>query len=454
MRHLFHTGKLCRNLSKMRIVSYNYHRPKTTVYQIPEYTTCKSIHTNGCNYIKRDLYMYARIPILSQQRIPSKSNILSKLYNEYVQYSTRSEEELSLCNEKVQHCLSEMRKRFRSCFQSPTEEDQLTARSLKPLMVLLEEVDKIQSDIDDLRSMASDPENDKEMKQLAESDLEDALEKLKEIEDDVLNSLVPPEPLEDTDTIVEVSAGIGGQEAMLFCQEVFTMYTSYAEYMGWEADVTDYETTDIGGVRHAVAIIRGEGAYRLLKYEGGIHRVQRVPKTEKAGRIHTSTVSVAVMPQPSEIDVQISEKDLKIETKRASGAGGQHVNTTDSAVRIVHIPTGIAVESQKERSQHRNKDECMKKLRVQLYQVQLDENMAHYTSNRKLQVGTRARSEKIRTYNYPQDRVTDHRIGVSVHNLQSVLNGSDDLHALICQLLEEGWKERLWDIINNPQISQ
>lgn len=140
MRHLFHTGKLCRNLSKMRIVSYNYHRPKTTVYQIPEYTTCKSIHTNGCNYIKRDLYMYARIPILSQQRIPSKSNILSKLYNEYVQYSTRSEEELSLCNEKVQHCLSEMRKRFRSCFQSPTEEDQLTARSLKPLMVLLEEV--------------------------------------------------------------------------------------------------------------------------------------------------------------------------------------------------------------------------------------------------------------------------------------------------------------------------
>ncbi|KAK7086480.1 translation release factor activity protein [Halocaridina rubra] len=323
------------------------------------------------------------------------------------------------------------------------------SRNLHPLMELLNKMESVKTEIVELHELAKDGDSGDEMQQLAKNELQEAHSKLQLLEDEVLTSLTPSEPLDNTDIVIEVCAGVGGQEAMLFCQEVFDMYISYADYMGWQAEIHGLEKTDIGGLRHGEVCISGEGAYKLLKYEGGIHRVQRVPKTEKAGRIHTSTVSVAVMPQPSEIDIQIATKDLKIETKRASGAGGQHVNTTDSAIRILHIPSGITVECQKERSQHKNKEEAMKKLRTLLYQRELDENMSQYSSSRRLQVGTKARSEKIRTYNYPQDRITDHRIGISIHNLPSLLEGSEALHSLITQVIREAERESLLEIINS-----
>lgn len=375
-------------------------------------------------------------------------------YMKVYSYSTSAQEDLSLSNIRVKNYLSHLKDNYQNALKLGDSDNMQLVRDLQPLMELLYEVETVNSEIEELQELAKDSSSGEEMQQLVNCDLRDANTKLKLLEENVLSALVPTEPLDDTDISVEVSAGVGGQEAMLFCQELFDMYQAYAHYMGWESEVTDYERTDIGGLRHGRAIISGESVYRFLKYEGGIHRVQRIPKTEKSGRIHTSTVSVAVMPQPSEIDVQIAAKDLKIETKRASGAGGQHVNTTDSAVRILHIPSGIAVESQKERSQHKNREECMRKLRAQLYQQQLDDSINQYSSSRKLQVGTKARSEKIRTYNYPQDRITDHRIGVSVHNLPSLLAGMDDLHSLICQVIKEAERERLLETICNVPVKQ
>ncbi|KAG7165211.1 peptide chain release factor 1-like, mitochondrial [Homarus americanus] len=366
-------------------------------------------------------------------------------------YSTSAPDDLSLANEKVQEYLTVLRARYKAAMEHTDDTNVKTARTLQPVMHILEAIEKTQSDIKELQSLAKDSKGDEELWKLANLDLQEAESTLQDLEEEFFSSLVPEEPVDNTDVILEVSAGVGGQEAMLFSQEIFEMYQGYAAFMGWQSETTDYETTDIGGLRRGIANISGESVYQLLKYEGGIHRVQRVPKTEKAGRIHTSTVSVAVMAQPSEIDIQILDKDVKIETKRASGAGGQHVNTTDSAVRMIHLPTGISVESQKERSQHLNKDQCLKKLRALLYQQELDHNINQYTSNRRLQVGTRSRSEKIRTYNYPQDRVTDHRVGVSVHNLSSFLDGMESLHSLICQLVEEGKKETLQEIISGAR---
>nr|XP_045582728.1 peptide chain release factor 1-like, mitochondrial [Procambarus clarkii]XP_045582729.1 peptide chain release factor 1-like, mitochondrial [Procambarus clarkii] len=369
----------------------------------------------------------------------------------YHPYSTSASDDLSLSSIKVKDYLLLLKNQYKNALDYVDETNLKTVRTLQPIMQLLEEVEKIQSDIKELESLADDSKQDQEMLDMALLDIKEAQARLQTLEEKLFCSLVPDEKTGNSEVIIEVSAGVGGQEAMLFCQEIFNMYLAYADFMGWESQVTVFETTDIGGLRHGVANIKGEAVYQLLKYEGGIHRVQRVPKTEKAGRIHTSTASVAVMPHPSEIDVQIFDKDLKIETKRASGAGGQHVNTTDSAVRITHLPTGVTVESQTERSQHQNRNNCLKKLRFLLFQQQLDRNVNQYNSKRKLQVGTRARSEKIRTYNYPQDRVTDHRIGVSVHNLPAFLDGSDTLHSFICQLLEEGKKETLQEMIDNVQ---
>lgn len=366
-------------------------------------------------------------------------------------YSTNAFDDLSISNARVRQYLDVLKSKYINALNYVDEGNLKTVRSLKPVMQLLEEAEKIQLDIKELESLADESKEDQEMLDMTVQDKNKAQTRLKNLEKQLFNTLVAEENIDSNEIIIEVSAGVGGQEAMLFCQVIFDMYQAYADFMGWEFQVTEYETTDIGGLRRGAANINGESVYHLLKYEGGIHRVQRVPKTEKAGRIHTSTVSVAVMVQPSEIDVQISTKDLKIETKRASGAGGQHVNTTDSAVRIVHLPTGLCVENQTERSQHQNKTKCLKKLRALLFQQQLDYNINQYNSDRKLQVGTKSRSEKIRTYNYPQDRITDHRIGVSVHNLDSFLDGTDAFHSLICQLLEEGKKERLHEMINSMQ---
>ncbi|XP_029799860.1 peptide chain release factor 1-like, mitochondrial isoform X2 [Suricata suricatta] len=256
------------------------------------------------------------------------------------------------------------------------------------------------------------------------------------------------EETDENDLILEVTAGVGGQEAMLFTSEMFEMYQRYATFKRWHFETLEYFPSEIGGLRHASASIGGLEAYKHLKFEGGVHRVQRVPKTEKQGRIHTSTMTVAILPQPTEINLVIHPKDLRIDTKRASGAGGQHVNTTDSAVRIVHLPTGVVSECQQERSQLKNREMAMKKLRAKLYSMHLEEETNKRYSARKIQVGTKGRSEKIRTYNFPQNRVTDHRIHKSLHDLETFMQGEDLLDELVQSLKDYADYESLIEIIS------
>ncbi|XP_051869061.1 peptide chain release factor 1-like, mitochondrial isoform X2 [Pristis pectinata] len=238
---------------------------------------------------------------------------------------------------------------------------------------------------------------------------------------------------------------------MLFTAEMFEMYQSYAAYKRWHFEVLEYRHSELGGLRHAAASVSGQGSYRHMKHEGGVHRVQRVPRTEKQGRTHTSTMTVAVLPQPTEIDLTISPKDLRIETKRASGAGGQHVNTTDSAVRILHLPTGVVAECQQERSQLRNRERAMQLLRAKLYRMKLDEETSRRQYARSIQIGTRGRSEKIRTYNFPQDRVTDHRIGKSLYNLKDFMLGGELLDEMVEELKSLADTECLLEFLENTQ---
>ncbi|XP_024407746.2 peptide chain release factor 1-like, mitochondrial isoform X2 [Desmodus rotundus] len=256
------------------------------------------------------------------------------------------------------------------------------------------------------------------------------------------------EETDENDLILEVTAGVGGQEAMLFTSEMFDMYQQYAAFKRWHFETLEYFPSEIGGLRHASASIGGSEAYKLMKFEGGVHRVQRVPKTEKHGRVHTSTMTVAVLPQPAKINLVINPKDLRIDTKRASGAGGQHVNTTDSAVRIVHLPTGVVSECQQERSQMRNKEMAMKKLRAKLYSMYLEEETNKRYNARKIQVGSKGRSEKIRTYNFPQNRVTDHRINKSLHDLETFMQGEYLLDELVQSLKDYADYESLIEIIS------
>lgn len=253
--------------------------------------------------------------------------------------------------------------------------------------------------------------------------------------------------------VLEVTAGVGGKEAMLFAGELHDMYCNYIEHKGWDYDVIQMDTTELGGIRHSSQIVTGPTAFDHLKHEAGVHRVQRIPATEKSGRVHTSTVSVAVIPQPDDMQVTLHDRDLKIETKRASGAGGQHVNTTDSAVRIVHLPTGMAVECQTERSQIKNKDTALKKLRAKLCQQQMDAEMASKSATRKSQVGKSFRNEKIRTYNYNQDRITDHRVdGGTLHNLIGFLAGNEQLDELICKVRRAQRKQELLELTQKPSV--
>lgn len=256
--------------------------------------------------------------------------------------------------------------------------------------------------------------------------------------------------------ILEVNAGVGGQEAMLFASELHDMYCNYIEHKRWTIDSIQLDTTELGGMRQSSLIVIGPDAYDFLKYEAGVHRVQRIPATEKSGRIHTSTVSVAVIPRPDDMDITINSRDLKIETKRASGAGGQHVNTTDSAVRIVHLPTGVAVECQTERSQIKNKELAMKKLQAKLLQQQMEVDFASTNATRKSQIGRRFRNEKIRTYNYNQDRITDHRIDDgTLHNLNGFLSGTDNsLDNLIRKIRQSFRKQELLEIMQQQQQQQ
>ncbi|MBQ7897707.1 MAG: peptide chain release factor 1 [Clostridia bacterium] len=263
-----------------------------------------------------------------------------------------------------------------------------------------------------------------EMKALAEEEIVTAKEEMEKITEELKILLLPRDENDDRNVVVEIRGGAGGEEAALFSYVLYRMYNMYADSQGFKTELVSANETELGGFKEVSFMISGEGAYSRMKYESGVHRVQRVPETEAQGRIHTSTVTVAVLPEAEEVDVELNPADLEIEAHRASGAGGQHVNKTDSAIRMIHKPTGIVVECQDERSQYKNRDKAMKIMRTKLYEKKLEEQNSALASERKSQVGTGDRSERIRTYNYPQGRVTDHRIGLTLYNLENILNGA------------------------------
>ena len=288
---------------------------------------------------------------------------------------------------------------------------------------------------------------DKDFKELVEEEMLEAKEKIATASDELKILLLPKDPNDDKNVIVEIRGGAGGEEAALFAASLFRMYSMYAESKRYTVDVTNLNETELGGCKEISFMIEGAGAYSKFKYESGVHRVQRVPDTETQGRIHTSTVTVAVMPEADDVEVYINPADLKIDTFRSSGAGGQHINKTSSAIRVTHIPTGTIVECQDERSQFKNKDKALKVLRARLYDAAKQEHDAAIASDRRAQVGTGDRSERIRTYNFPQGRLTDHRIGLTLYKLDSIMNG--DLDDVIDALTTYYRTEALKDSENN-----
>ena len=284
------------------------------------------------------------------------------------------------------------------------------------------EYKKVLKDLEEAKQML----NDKELKELAEVEMLEAKEKLPAIEEELKMLLIPKDPNDDKNIICEIRAGAGGEEAALFAGTLFRMYSMYAERKHWKVEILNENETGLGGYKEITFMITGKGAYSRLKFESGVHRVQRVPDTESSGRIHTSTATVAVLPEVEDVEVEINPADIKMEVYRASGAGGQHVNKTSSAVRLIHEPTGIVAECQTERSQVQNREYAMRMLRTKLYEIKQREQDEKLAKERKSQVGTGDRSEKIRTYNYPQGRITDHRIGLSIYQVEDFLNGNLD----------------------------
>ena len=284
-------------------------------------------------------------------------------------------------------------------------------------------------------------ETDPELKSLAEDTMLTDKDALAECEEQLKILLLPRDENDDKNVIIEIRGGAGGEEAALFAADLYRMYTMYAETKGFKYEVLNLYETELGGIKEISFLVSGEGAYSRYKFESGVHRVQRVPETESGGRIHTSTVTVAVLPEAEEVDFEINPTDLEIDTFRSSGAGGQHVNKTESAIRITHLPTGLVVECQDERSQHKNKERAMKILRSRLVEMEREKQNAQIASERKSQVGTGDRSERIRTYNYPQGRVTDHRIGLTLYKLEQILNGA--LDELIDALITSDQAEKL-----------
>ncbi len=293
---------------------------------------------------------------------------------------------------------------------------------LTPIVEAYKEYKSCKQAIEDSLQMLEE-ESDEEMRELAKEELNDAKARVEELERELKILLLPKDPNDDKNVMVEIRAGAGGDEAALFAAEIYRMYIHYAESRRWKVELVECEEIGIGGMKNVTFMINGNGAYSVMKYESGVHRVQRVPETESGGRIHTSTITVAVMPEAEEVDVQIDEKDIRIDVMRASGNGGQCVNTTDSAVRLTHYPTGIVIYSQTEKSQLQNKDKAFALLRAKLYDMECQKRHDAEAEARKSQIGTSDRSEKIRTYNFPQGRVTDHRIGLTLYKLDKIMNG-------------------------------
>ena len=303
---------------------------------------------------------------------------------------------------------------------------------LAPIVEAFKEYKQCKQNVEDSLMMLEE-ESDEEMRELAQEELNESKNRIEELEKELKILLLPKDPNDEKNVIVEIRAGAGGDEAALFAAEVYRMYVHYAEGRRWKVEMISLNENGIGGFKECVFMISGQGAYSRLKYESGVHRVQRVPETESGGRIHTSTITVAIMPEAEEVDVELDMNDCKFDVFRASGNGGQCVNTTDSAVRLTHIPTGIVISCQDEKSQLKNKDKALKVLRARLYELELAKQHDAEAEARKSQVGTGDRSEKIRTYNFPQGRVTDHRIKLTLHKLDSILNG--DLDEIIDSLI-------------------
>ena len=293
---------------------------------------------------------------------------------------------------------------------------------LTPIVEAYNEYKECKQAIEDSLEMLEE-ESDEEMRELAKEELNDNKKRVEELEQELKILLLPKDPNDEKNVIVEIRAGAGGDEAALFAAEIYRMYMHYAESQRWKVELVECEEIGIGGLKNVTFMIDGKGAYSKMKYESGVHRVQRVPETESGGRIHTSTITVAVMPEAEDVDIQIDEKDIRIDVMRASGNGGQCVNTTDSAVRLTHYPTGIVIYSQTEKSQLQNKDKAFALLRAKLYDLECQKRHDAEAEARKSQIGTGDRSEKIRTYNFPQGRVTDHRIGLTLYKLDKIMNG-------------------------------
>lgn len=315
------------------------------------------------------------------------------------------------------------------------------AKHLAPIVEKYREYKKINADLEEAKALLDEGGMEKDFREMVVEQLDESREKIEKIQDELKILLLPRDENDDKNVIIEIRGGAGGEESALFANSLFRMYSMYAETKGWKTEVLNANPTELGGFKEISFMISGDGAYSRFKFESGVHRVQRVPETESQGRIHTSTVTVAVLPEAGEVDIELNPTDLQIDTYRSSGAGGQHINKTESAIRITHIPTGTVVECQDERSQYKNKDKAMKILRSRILDAERAKQNEAIAGERKAQVGTGDRSERIRTYNFPQGRISDHRIGLTLYKLEAVLDG--DLDEIIDALITADTAEKL-----------
>lgn len=314
-------------------------------------------------------------------------------------------------------------------------------KNLTPIVEKFDEYTQAKNNFEEAKELLDEGGLDSEFKEIVQMQYEEGKEKMESCGEELKILLLPKDEDDDRNVIIEIRGGAGGEEAALFAYNLYRMYTMYADSKGWKTEILSANETELGGFKEVSFSVEGEGVYSRFKFESGVHRVQRVPDTETQGRIHTSTVTVAVMLEVDDVEIEINPADLKIDTFRSSGAGGQHINKTSSAIRVTHLPTGLVVECQDERSQHKNKDKALKVLRSRLYEIEKEKQDAEVAENRKSQVGTGDRSERIRTYNYPQGRLTDHRIGLTLYRLEQILNG--DLDEVIESLITVDRAEKL-----------